>query len=186
MKLNPLEWLEWLTRYGFIDILFGIGILGYIRKLLKKPIVEYIPGIEISRRFRANDGYFEIEVQNLSALPLYVYKAYFNRQYQSLSVPVSWFVDFYKTKFPKIKDTEKVNLDGGYLLQPYDESRKPKRWAFLEFRNSAYYCINIEDGENVIANEKELLETLIQNRECGTLTLFCVHGTQENTLKVRI
>lgn len=28
--------LEWLTKYGIIDIFFGVGILAYIREKLKE------------------------------------------------------------------------------------------------------------------------------------------------------
>jgi len=33
---NLLNNLEWLARYGFIDIIFGIGVIGFIVRLLRK------------------------------------------------------------------------------------------------------------------------------------------------------
>lgn len=186
MDFNPLDCLEWLARYGIIDIMFGLGILGYIRRLFRRPTVEHIEGLEIRRRFRVDGGYFEIEVLNLTSQSLYIYKAYFSRRYQALSAPWSWFVGYYKTKFPKVTASEKMNLRGEYLLVPHDQAGNRVQSVLLELRNSAFYCVHIEDGANIIANEQDRLDRLISERECGTLALHCVHGTSERILRTRI
>jgi hypothetical protein len=186
MSFNLLDWLEWLARYGIIDIVFGVGILGYLRQLFRSPTVEHIPGVEIHRRFRTDGGYLEIEVMNLSSQPLYIYKAHFNRRYETLGVPWNWFVVAWRTKFPKAAATEKMNLQGEYLLIPHNQAGNRVQWVLLEFRNSAFYTVHIENGAEFIAREQDSLNRLISKRECGTLTLYCVHGTSERILRTRI
>ena len=38
LVLNTLGWLEWLAKYGFIEIFFGIGIIGFVARLMKKAV----------------------------------------------------------------------------------------------------------------------------------------------------
>jgi hypothetical protein len=35
---SVLDALEWLAKYGFIDIIFGIGIVGFVARLMQKAL----------------------------------------------------------------------------------------------------------------------------------------------------
>ncbi len=81
--------LEWLTKYGLIDIFFGLGILAYIRRKLQKSSVHSIDGIEIIPKIEPLEGIIEIKVRNLSKEPLYIYRAYFKPGYPGPSIDLS-------------------------------------------------------------------------------------------------
>ena len=81
---NLLETLEYLSRYGFIDILFGLGIGGIIISAFRKRTVKELKSVEVAFFFSFNTNpklnhksKFYISIENRSDKPLYIYQARF-------------------------------------------------------------------------------------------------------------
>jgi len=195
MSWKPLEWLgnclEWLARYGLIDILLGIGIVGYFRQFLRRPIVDHIDGLEIGRKFQPSGGYFEIKLLNLSGESLYVYRSYFAPYFVEpgrllLRQPLAWFKFFRRRKLPSVARSESQTVRGEYVLVPLDQTGNPLKSAFIQRGDSIYYRVHLENGSAIITEKQAELDQLLLRRECGTITLHCVHGTTPRVLKTRV
>lgn len=81
-----LQTLEWLARYGIIDIFFGVGVIGFVAHLIRKVVPSncehlhvdvYMGGpVEIPRAGKL-DHSFVIALRNAGQVNLYVARAYF-------------------------------------------------------------------------------------------------------------
>ena len=84
-----LETLEWLTKYGFLEIFFGLGVLGLVAKLVHKVVPSNcnfldvhtaaggpvtIPGAIGQLHLQHS---FTIDLRNVGPMNIYVGKAYF-------------------------------------------------------------------------------------------------------------
>jgi hypothetical protein len=81
-----LECFEWLAKYGFIDIIFGIGALSFLGALIRKVIpsnCEYLHvdahiggEVTIPRAGKLKNSY-AIKMRNSGSFNIYVSRAYF-------------------------------------------------------------------------------------------------------------
>jgi hypothetical protein len=83
---NVLDALEWLARYGFIDILFGVGVIALLRRLLIKIVPSKYKWLEVNATpggpvtipgAGAVDQSFRIQLVNSGSTNCYVGRAYF-------------------------------------------------------------------------------------------------------------
>jgi hypothetical protein len=186
-----LDWLEFLSKYGLIDIVFGIGILQIFRLAFRRTKVDKLPGIDILRGFDATGGYFEIEVSNLSSEPLYIYRSYFTPWRFEVSTAQNSYgklmrLLFQPSKFPPISRSQRQVVNTSYSLKPYVSSGTAKNSAFIEPQSSISYRVPIEDGVNVIATQHQELDQMINSGRCGTIELHCVHGQTPRILIVGV
>ena len=84
--MNILGKFEWLARYGFIDIIFGLGVISFLVRLIRKAFptncehlhinvsmggcVSIPPNISVSQSFL-------IHLSNAGTTNLYIARAYF-------------------------------------------------------------------------------------------------------------
>ncbi|HEX8195559.1 MAG TPA: hypothetical protein VF571_05050 [Pyrinomonadaceae bacterium] len=181
-----LDLLEWLAKYGFIDILFGIGIFEYFRRKFRRTIVEQINDVEIRRSFESESASYEIEIVNLSKEPLYVYQAYFTPFYLSDEGLLGYVYYYTKRDFPRLATEERSTLSGNYILTAINQNGDLLETPFLESKGALFYRVKIDNGKEHIINNRENLDELIEQRKCGTLNLKCVHGTKYNILRTRV
>ncbi len=87
--MNILDKFEWLARYGFIDIIFGLGVISFLVRLIRKAFptnyehlhinvsmgghVSIPPNIRVSQSFL-------IHLSNAGTTNLYIARAYFRAQ----------------------------------------------------------------------------------------------------------
>jgi hypothetical protein len=91
-----LSIFEWLAKYGFIDIIFGLGVMGFLARLIQKVrpsnydhfhIDASVGGpVAIPRAGNVNDS-FSITIRNAGQTNIYIARAYFRptlRHWKSL------------------------------------------------------------------------------------------------------
>lgn len=181
-----LKFIENMAKYGVIDVFFGIGIIQYIRVKLKKTTVTMIDGIDIVRRFQS-DGNYEIEIKNSTNNPLYIYRVYFNPKYNKMiGTAWDWFIMSWVRDFPTISLRRGKPLNGEYMLDAYNDEGVHLTTVFLENRQKVFYRLSLENGSQIVVNEKDSLHKMLDESRCGTLTLHCVHGVNQLTLSTRV
>lgn len=87
-----LKTLEWLAKYGFIDIIFGIGVVGFIARLVAKAFpsnydhlhVHVSRGgpVSIPRAGQLNHS-LSILIRNAGQTNFYIARAYFRAKQRS-------------------------------------------------------------------------------------------------------
>src|SRR2546430_1446521 len=93
--------LEWLSKYGFIDIIFGIGIFTFVAKILNKKIKSDIIGIDFMPEIIPFENQFKIAIKNHSPQPLYLYQAYIKPGYYTEKINNTNFSTFFVSFFKK-------------------------------------------------------------------------------------
>lgn len=70
--------LEWLAKYGFIDIFFGLGVLGFVYKLFQRAIPRNLDELSVSVDFESrNNHLLYIQISNSGGKNIYISRAYF-------------------------------------------------------------------------------------------------------------
>jgi hypothetical protein len=80
-----LDTLEWLAKYGFVDIIFGVGILGFLSRRLREIIpsnydhlhVNVTPGGRVGISVGMIDHSLQIQLRNSGQSNCYVARAHF-------------------------------------------------------------------------------------------------------------
>lgn len=84
--MSILEKLEWLTKYGFIDIVFGVGVLSFLVNLIRKAIPSNYEHLHISISMGeavsippnvTTQQSFNIYLSNAGQVNFYIARAYF-------------------------------------------------------------------------------------------------------------
>lgn len=189
---STLKGLEWLAKYGFIDIIFGAGILTVIANAFKSKAVKNIDGIEIIPlnvlTGEAHDVTLQIEIRNLTHDPVYIFRSYFSPGYSmDMSSTTTIFKDLKKFMFmqwitsesPVVSSSEHRNSEGVYIITSQSSFEVEKHPPFLEYKESLNYFLRMQ----CTASE---LQAALNSRKTGQLELRLVHGNQTKILKTQV
>lgn len=106
-----METLEYLAKYGFIDIFFGIGALGIISRLVSRVVPSNLDELHVSADFVVqNNPLFFVQISNAGGRNIYISRAYFKPK---------------KGLFQKNKNTISPNVRGNFknITQNFYELR---------------------------------------------------------------
>lgn len=185
--MNILNYLEWLAKYGFIDIFFGLGVISFIGALINKVlpsnydnlVVEPHPGgaVQIPNHAVANS--FQINIHNMGNVNLYIARAYLKakqRQWWTLWIwnrptalqvhPASARVlgkdDAFELKFPGNQQMYFTDIET--LVRPNNVAHQ-NTWLAL----------------NAPVNQE-----LINKKKCGTLYIEYATVKKQGVHKIRV
>ncbi|THF51821.1 hypothetical protein E6C50_08680 [Flavobacterium supellecticarium] len=185
-----LNILEWLSKYGFIDILFGIGIFTIINKALKSKIKSSIDGADLLPYFDTDNNTFILGIKNQSSQPLYLYQAYvkpgyYIEEYDKTSFETKlrslMLMKFVNDSFPKM-DRPKTT-DGNYVLQVQGIDRNISPTLFVEPFSYKEYSLDYRElSHKYIDNPNEIFD----NKKFGQLSLNFVHGVNSGKLILQL
>jgi hypothetical protein len=182
--------LEFLSRYGLIDIFFGIGIVTYFQRKLRRRVTKAIDGVEIMPRIVARDGFIEIKVQNNSKDPLYLYRASFKPGYYSDKVDMSSMTAVIKSSIfahwrndilPRVTEGTRT-LRGDFVLQAQDPQGEAADSLFLEPKQIGSYTLGVQES----TQDEQVWDQLLDRRHCGELQIHFVHGEMGGVLRTQI
>lgn len=183
--------LEWLSKYGLIDIIFGIGIFTYISKYLKRKTKSDIIGIDLLPTILENEKVFVLGIKNQSSQPIYLYQAYirpgyYKEEFDKTSFSTMLKSAFYMTwktdKFPVINNRPKTTK-GLYILQVRENDNNFSPTLFVgPFQYGEY----ILEYDELNANMPEKPNEIFEKKEFGTLKLQFVHGTNWGNLEMKL
>lgn len=76
--MHIMEYLEWLSKYGFIDIFFGIGVLSVVYRMFIKIVPRNLDDLSINVDFAEQNGnVLFIQIANTGGKNIYISHAYF-------------------------------------------------------------------------------------------------------------
>ncbi len=177
--MNILNKLEWLARYGFIDIIFGLGVISFLVSLIKKTFptnyehlhvsvslggsVSIPPDIKVNQSFR-------IQLSNSGQTNFYIARAYFCANQREWWTLWLW------------------NKSTGLNVHPGPDRIADKNNAFeLKFTDQqpndfTQYEALIRPGHSHrqttwLPLAQPITQKLIDNRNCGTL--YIEYATQK-------
>ncbi len=78
-SLKPImDILEYWAKYGFIDIFFGVGVLGIISPLVRRIVPSNLDELHVSADFAAqNTDLLFVQIANAGGKNIYISRAYF-------------------------------------------------------------------------------------------------------------
>jgi hypothetical protein len=150
-----LNILEWLTKYGLIDIFFGVGILAYIQRKFRTRVRRYIEGVDILPAIPVDSDVLEIEIVNNSREPLYLHHARFRPGYASSQLDRTSVGTMIRTSFithwvndclPPISGRQSRNLAGECVLSAINSGGEERAAIFLEPGDRTVYLVDLEDN----------------------------------------
>lgn len=182
-----LSILEWLARYGIIDIIFGLGVVTLIWRLIRKLFPSNYDHLHVT----INSG-DPVSIQNVSA----EYSIVFN-------IRNTGHTNFYIARayfHPKQRCFKKLWLGWGTTnlhVRPESDRIADKDNAFeLKFQGQQPNCF--EDYEALVrpghsngittwlALEEPIVNELIQNRRCGMLYIEYATAGKQGVHVVRV
>lgn len=185
------NFLEKMAKYGIIDILFGIGIISLLGKLLRRKKTFDIEGIDLIPGIDRTQSMFTLMIKNQSREALYLYKAYLKPGYYSSDLDKSSIRKMIQTlilktwiteKFPKTSGQPKTTK-GLYILQLQNNRQGYSPTLFIEPYRNDRYILRLDP--NSLVNYTDL-EDLFEANQFGTLIGSFVHGTRSGQLEVLI
>jgi hypothetical protein len=186
-----LDILEWLARYGFIEIFFGVGILTYIKRKFQTRTKRHIDGVDILPTIPVDNDVLEIEIINNSREPLYLHHARFRPGYISSKmdrtslvtmIRTSFFTQWVNDRLPPISGRQSRNLQGECVLSAIDPEGNERAAIFLEPGNQTGYLINLEDT----GLTKRDWDSMFQDHVLGVLTFQFVHGSTNGIFQSQV
>jgi hypothetical protein len=185
-----LNTLETLSKYGIIDIVFGIGIFSLLAKLVQKKTFSDIENVDLLPYIDRNNGTFMLTIKNQSTEPLYLYQAYIEPGYYSEKVDKSSLKSRLITLMLKTWNTERFprrinqtkTTKGYYILQLVEPKEGIAPTLFIEpYRYGEYKLdIGFENLSNLNTDD------IFDNKQFGVLRLNFVKGTKTGQLEVQI
>jgi hypothetical protein len=185
--MNLLDALERLTKYGLIDIFFGVGVISFLGGLIKKAFptnyehlhisiarggpVSIPPGIRLSQSF-------QIQLSNAGQVNLYIARAYFQakqRQWWTL-----WLWNKHTELHIHPRSDRIIDKDAFELKFP---AQQPN--YFTE------YEALIRPGHSNrqitwLALEEPIRQQLINRRVCGTLYVEYATSNKQGVHKIKV
>ncbi len=185
--MNILNALEWLAKYGFIDIIFGIGVIGFLAQLIRKAFptnyehlhvnVSMGGPVSIPPEIRVPQS-FQIQLSNAGQVNLYIARAYFRakqRQWWTLwlwNKPTQLRIhprsdriidkDAFELKFPAQQPNYFTEYEA--LIRP----GHPKRQTTW------------------LAIEQPVEQLLINQRRCGALYIEYATSNKQGVHKINV
>jgi hypothetical protein len=158
-----LNTLEWAARYGIIDIVFGLGIVGLVLRGLRRYIPRNLDNLHIhvqSQELHANDFHEQYDhvlgifIANSGTTNVYIARAFFRPTYRVfLFFKRSTKLPIYSKAF-KSAAHKAYEIKFGRQWYEYDVIIKPEQREF-----------------SYLPLSKSVDETIIKNRQCGTLVI---------------
>lgn len=189
-----MEWLltklEWLSKYGFIDIILSLGIFAYLNKVLKGRVKSNIDGVDLLPHFSIGEKKIIIGIKNQSSQPLYLYQAYIKPGYYSTKIDKSKFslivrTIFLKTwkndTFPKMNRPKTTN--GLYVLQVPNLNDNSSPTLFIRPYSYEDYILDFEEMNPIYLDNPN---KIFDDKKFGELILQFVHGTNSGKLQLQI
>lgn len=185
-----LKTLETLSKYGIIDIVFGIGIFSLLAKLVRRKTYSDIENVDFLPYINQEDGQFTLTIKNQSTEPLYLYQAYLEPGYYSERVDISSLSRRIITLLLKTWNTERFprNINqtkttkGLYILQLLEPGHDNAPTVFIEPYRYGTYKLDL--GTDNLNNLD--LEDIFDKKQFGMLKLNFVKGTKTGQLEVQI
>ncbi len=185
-----LETLETLSKYGIIDIVFGIGIFSLLAKLIRKKTFSDIENVDLLPYINMDNGTFILTIKNQSTEPLYLYQAYIEPGYYMEKVDKSTFKSRLITLMLKTWNTERFprrinqtkTTKGYYILQLIQPTQGIAPTLFIEPYRYGEYKLDIG-----VENLYDLnFDDIFDKKQFGILKLNFVKGTKTGQLEVQI
>lgn len=183
--------LECLSKYGLIDIIFGIGIFTYIAKYLKRKTKSDIFGIDLLPHIRVDDKLFILGIKNQSNQPIYLYQAYIKPGYsiEEFDKTSFWtklnsyiFMTWKNDKFPKINNQPKTTK-GFYILQVREKDNNLSPTLLIGPMQYGEYILEFDELTN---DFNQYPNQIFEKKQFGVLKLQFVHGTNSGTLEMQL
>jgi hypothetical protein len=190
MKLI-LDVLEWLAKYGLIEIFFGVGILAYIKRKFHTRPRRYIEGVDILPTIPVDNDVLEIEIVNNSRETLYLHHARFRPGYETSRldrtslgtiIRTSFFVHWVNDRLPPISSRQSRNLAGECVLSAIDSEGNKRPAIFLEPGERTGYLIDLEDSDLT----KRDWDSMFQDHALGVLTFHYMHGSANGMFQSQV
>lgn len=185
-----LRVLELLSRYGIIDIIFGLGVTGIIYSVFRKRAVRELKGIEITTKFRY-DAYkdyksrLNIFIKNNSGEPFFIYRVLFR--------PIKNASKILKTKVTSVIHPDTCITPKGWYHVPIETDGSNNNDNDLpilmkpNIQNAwITFYIPFADSISEHPNKKKYFETIRENHKCGLLFMKCIYKGEQKTLKTRL
>lgn len=185
-----LATLEWLSKYGFIDIILSLGIFAYISKILKGRVKSNIDGIDLLPYISVEDKILHLSIKNQSSQPLYLYQAYVKPGYYTEQIDRSTFYSIIRTlflktwkndTFPKMNRPKTTN--GLYVLQVPDLNDNTSPTLFINPYSYKDYILDFEEISPIYSDNPN---KIFDDKKFGLLILQFVHGTNSGKLQLQI
>ena len=181
-----LDKLECLARYGLFDIVLGLGIIGYIKRVLQQRTVREIEDVEVRLDFRFDPrpnihhkSKLYIVVENCSSKPLYIYKARFHPKRPSR-----------KPGSPQLRMSTKSRIIPGGWYAPFVEaslaggdSQLPR---FVKTSDKCAMYLAWAEEYSTDPHAQSQLLSLIESQSLGTFKMHCILGAEAKILKTKI
>ena len=188
--------LELLTKYGIIDIFFGLGIIAYIREKFRKKSVKSLDGIEVSGHFNITEedgGILEITIKNVSRDPLYLYRSYFLQGYNVNKIDKTTIGTFFHSllflsrindKIPRFYDRR--NNQGEYILRANTTKESDADSVFLRPGEDVEYYLGFQLSQIDKTRSAEYWDDVLERNQCGLIRTAFVHGANSGLLETQI
>ncbi len=185
--MKILELLEWLTKYGFIDIIFGLGVVSLLWRILRKYLPSNYPllHINLSRgpvlKIRGEDipTTVQINIRNSGLNNFYIARAYFRPKLRPF-----WLLWLYPmpTQLKGHPASDRISEKDAYELK-------------FQVQNQAQglteYEALVKPGHDngvmtALALTQEASAEMIQNRSCGKIYIEYAVAGQQGIHRVRV
>lgn len=187
-----LTTLEWLAKYGFIDIFFGIGVIGVISslaKLIRKsfPINHEDLHIDISQGGPVSippdiitQQSFNIQLSNSGKFNIYIARAYFLAKQR-----VWWTLWFWNkpTELAVHPGSHRITKKGNAFELKFSYA---KQNIFEEHETLLRWKSDTNKQSTWLALSQPVAQQLINNRTCGTLYIEYATLDKRGVHKVKV
>jgi hypothetical protein len=186
-----LKTLETLSKYGIIDIIFGVGIFTLLPKLLKRRKATDLVGVDLIPSIDNNGSCFMLMIKNQSSEPLYLYQAYIKPGYYASELDktslrrifITSLVNTWKTdRFPKVSG-ERKTTKGLYILQLINDQNGYAPTLFIEPHRYQTYKLDLGTAD---PDQSLDFYDIFEKHQFGVFKVNFVHGTKSGQLEVQI
>jgi len=181
-----LNTLEWLAKYGFIDIIFGLGITGILWKFLRRFVpsnyphlhVQLLPGPTVAIRGQRINTTIRVDIRSSGANNIYIARAYFRPKLRP-----GWLLWLkpWPTKLKVHPASDRIADKDAYELKFQGDHPR----GFTE-----YEALVRPGHENGVWTWLALAEAasgeMIQERKCGDLYIEYATSDYQGIHKVRL
>lgn len=176
-----LDMLEWLARYGFIDILFGIGVIGFLAKLIKKALpnnydhlhVHVSSGgpVSIPGAGPLNHS-FSIEIRNAGQTNFYIARAFFRPKLRSWKT--LWLIQ-QQTELKVHPESHRITDKDAFELKFLGASQA----GFTDYEALVRPGSSSHGVTTWLPLEEPISQNIINERRCGVLYIeYATTGRQ--------
>lgn len=178
--------LEWLAKYGFIDIIFGVGVTGLAWRLIRRVIPNNLDGIDVNLSQggavtilgQRVEQSLTIEIGNSSGKNCYIGRAYFSATQRR------WWTLWLKRSSTRLRvypKSKRITAKKAFELKFPGQNMQ-----FL----SEYETIIRPGHTNVqstfLALEEPVSQDIIEARCCGVLYLEYATSDTQGVHRLRV